>query len=296
MGVDDVLSHFGIAGARARRLSRGAVNDLWVVVADRGRFVLKRTHPNRLAEHTLREHEVLRFLGALGWSVPQPATADDGTTIVRVDGRTWWLTPWLPGRSPATTAASVGRLGSLLARLHDDLAPLATLPPTTDSFGPRRILERTESASGWRFADALVELERADPLRGSRLRREVDRVTSALSSLAVGPSVLGHGDLHTGNLLVWRGRTSVLDLDFGHTMERVFDVATSVGLLDDQRLAGALVDGYGALSDEERASVPLFFDARQLLHASWMTFLWSSGKASPAELDATFDRLGTCGL
>jgi Ser/Thr protein kinase RdoA (MazF antagonist) len=291
--VAAVLARFGVSSSKVRRLPRGAVNEVWRID---DRFVLKRTHPNRLPEHTLREHEVLLFLGDRGWSVPQPMPAGDGTTIARVDDRTWWLAPWLPGRSPAITEASVGRLGALLARLHDDLAPLASLPPTTDSFGPRCILERTESATGWRFADALVELERADPRRGARLQREVERVTSALAAVAMGPTVLGHGDLHTGNLLVCRGTTSVLDFDFSHTMERAFDVATAVGLLDDQRLAEALIDGYGALSDDERASVPLLFDARQLLHASWLTYLWSTGKTSPDELDSTFDRLGTCGV
>jgi Ser/Thr protein kinase RdoA (MazF antagonist) len=268
------------------------VNDLWRVD---DRFVLKRTHPNRRVEHTLREHEVLLFLDERGWSVPSPMTADDGSTTVVVDGRTWWLAPWLPGRSPVVSAASVRRLGALLARLHDELAPLASLPPTTDSVGPRRIMERTETATGWRFDDALIELERADTGRGGRLRREVDRVTSALAAVPAGPSVLGHGDLHTGNLLVSAGRTSVLDFDFSHTMERAFDVATSIGLLDDQRLAPWVVDGYGALDGDEVAALPLFFDARQLLHASWVTYLWSTGKTTPAELDATFARLGACG-
>jgi len=294
--VQAALDRFGIVDAHVRRLPRGAVNDLWVIDAAGERYVLKRTHSNRLPEHTLREHEVLRFLGTRGWSVPQPLAADDGSTIVLVHGRTWWLAPWLPGRSPATTVASVGRLGALLARLHEDLAPLASLPPTTDSFGPRRLLERTETASGWRFADALVALEREDRVRGARLRREVDRVSTALSRLPVGPSVLGHGDLHTGNLLVSAGCTSVLDFDFSHTMERAFDVATSIGLLNDQRLARSLVDGYGVLTDDEVASLSVLFDARQLLHASWLTFLWSQGTVAPPELDATFDRLGTCGI
>jgi Ser/Thr protein kinase RdoA (MazF antagonist) len=291
--VEDALRRFGVVSDRVRRLPRGAVNEVWRVD---DRFVLKRTHANRLPEHTRREHEVLLFLGDRGWSVPQPLRAEDGTTIVRIDGRTWWLAPWLPGRSPATTAASIRRLGALLARLHDALAPLAGLPPTPDSYGPRRILEREESQTGWRFADALVELEHADRDRGSRLRREVERVTSALAEVPVGPMVLGHGDLHTGNLLVARGATSVLDFDFSHTMEQAFDVATSIGLLDDQRLAPALVDGYGALPAEELAAIPLLFDARQLLHASWVTYLWSQGRAEPADLDATFNRLGSCGL
>jgi Ser/Thr protein kinase RdoA (MazF antagonist) len=293
VAVADVLARFGVSASRARRLPRGAVNDLWRID---DAFVLKRTHPNRLPEHTLREHEVLVFLGTLGWSVPQPMMADDASTIVALDGRTWWLAPWLPGRSPATTAAAVRRLGALLARLHDDLAPLASLPPTTDTVNPRRLLERTETHHGWRFADALVDLERADRGRGARLRREVERVSTALSHLPVGPTVLGHGDLHTRNLLVSGGRTSVLDFDFSHTMERAFDVATSIGLLDDQRLARSLVDGYSALTDDEMASLPLLFDARQLLHASWLTFLWSRGTAVGPQLDATLDRLGTCEL
>jgi Ser/Thr protein kinase RdoA (MazF antagonist) len=288
VGVEAVTARFGVTPTRVRRLGRGAVNDLWVVDAGDQRYVLKRTHVERLPQHTEREHLVLRHLLDQGWSVPSPVAADDGATHVRIDGRTWWLAPWLPGRQPVTTSHSVARLGSLLARLHVALAPLASLPPV-DTVTPRTILTREVPRHGWRFADALPELERADHARGARLRREVERVTTELDGFAPGPTVLGHGDLHVGNLVVHRGSTSVLDFDFCGPQERAVDVATAVCLLDDQRLAPALVVG-------ERAAVPLLFDARLLLHASWVTFMWSRGETTPAELDTTFDRLGTCGI
>ena len=134
------------------------------------------------------------------------------------------------------------------------------------------------------------------------MRREIDRVTEALADVPVGPTVVGHGDFHAGNLLVHGGTTSVLDFEFGGLQERVNDVAISVCHVDgDARLASAVVEGYGALTDEERRAVPLFFDAHLLSHASWVTFAWSMGAArrSPrdvlAELDQTLDQLGTCG-
>jgi Ser/Thr protein kinase RdoA (MazF antagonist) len=290
-----VLARFGVSDARVRRLPRGTVNDLWRVSAPSGDYVLKRTHVERLPEHTEREHLVLRHLADAGWSVPVPAIADDGSTFVRIDDRTWWLAPWLPGRQPLMNRRTALRIGALLADLHLALAPLASLPATIGDWGPRTIIDRTIPRHGWRFADALVELERADPARGGRLRRELDRVTEALAAVPVGPTVVGHGDLHTGNLLVHRGTTSVLDFDFSGPVERVNDVASSVCNID-QSLAGGIVDGYVALSEEERRAVPLFFDARQLTHASWVTFQWSMGATTSAELDETFDRLGTCGF
>jgi Ser/Thr protein kinase RdoA (MazF antagonist) len=199
-------------------------------------------------------------------------------------------------------------IGTLLASLHDALAPLASLPAIDGDWRhhPRTIIDRTIPRHGWRFAEALVELERADPARGGRLRRELDRVTEALADVPVGPTVVGHGDLNTANLLVHRGTTSVLDFEFSGLQERVNDIAISVCHVDgDPRLGGAIVEGYGALTDEERRAVTLFFDAHLLSHASWVTFYWSMGAACPtgtrapvaplAELDETLDQLGTCG-
>jgi hypothetical protein len=79
------------------------------------------------------------------------------------------------------------------------------------------------------------------------------------------------------------------------------DAVISVCHVDgDPRLGGAIIEGYGALTDEERRAVPLFFDAHLLSHTTWVTFAWSMGAARRsqrdvlAELDATLDQLGTC--
>jgi Ser/Thr protein kinase RdoA (MazF antagonist) len=302
--VDAVLRQFGIADARWRRLGRGNVNDLWRVHAADGDYVLKRAHVETLLVHTEREHLLLRHLADAGWSVPVPVAVENGSTYLRIDDRTWWLAPWLPGRKPPMNGRTAARIGTLLANIHDALAPLACLPAIDRDrrHHPRTIIDRTIPRHGWRFADALVELERADPARGGRLRRELDRVTEALADVPVGPTVVGHGDLHAGNLLVHRGTTSVLDFEFSGLQERVTDIAISVCHVNgDPRLGDAIVDGYGALSDEERRAVPLFFDAHLLSHTTWVTFAWSMGAAQRAqrdvlaELDETLDRLGTCG-
>lgn len=107
-----------------------------------------------------------------------------------------------------------------------------------------------------------------------------------------------HGDLHAGNLLVHRGMTSVIDFDFSHVQERAADLSTSICLLADQRLAPMLVDGYASvspLSEHERVTLPLLFDARLLHHAAWTLWRWSSGEPVHDELVRTLDRLGTCG-
>jgi Ser/Thr protein kinase RdoA (MazF antagonist) len=302
--VDAVLRRFGIVGARWRRLGRGNVNDLWRVRAATGDYVLKRTHVETLPEETAREHLVLRHLADAGWSVPLPIADADGSTTLRIDGRTWWLAPWLPGRKPPTNRRTAARIGTLLAELHGALAPLSSLPAVDRDWRhhARAILDRTIPQHGWRFAEALLDLERADPDRGGRLRREIDRVTEALGCVPVGPTVVGHGDLHAGNLLVHHGTTSVLDFEFGGLQERLTDVAISVCHVDAPELAMAIVEGYGSLTDGERRALPLFFDARLLSHASWMTFYWSTGQPQRSgrdvlvELDQTLDRLGTCGV
>jgi Ser/Thr protein kinase RdoA (MazF antagonist) len=301
VSVDAALRRFGIVDARWRRLGRGNVNDLWRVRAASGDHVLKRTHVETLPEHVEREHLVLRHLADAGWSVPMPIATEDGATYLTIDDRMWWMAPWLPGRRPPMNVRTAARLGSLLANLHEALTPLAHLPAVHRDrrHYPRTIIERTIPRHGWRFADALVELERADRARGARLRGELDRVTAALADVPMGPTVVGHGDLHAGNLLVHRGTTSVLDFEFGGLQERVNDIAISVCHVDgDTRLGGAIIEGYSALTDEERHAVPLFFDAHLLSHATWVTFAFSMGARSRAdvlaELDATLDQLGTC--
>jgi Ser/Thr protein kinase RdoA (MazF antagonist) len=185
VSVDAVLRRFGIADARWRRLGRGNVNDLWRVHAAGGDYVLKRTHVETLKEHTEREHLVLRHLADAGWSVPTPVAIEDGSTCLRIDDRTWWLAPWLPGRKPRINGRTAAQIGTLLADLHDALAPLASLPAIDVDWRhhPRTIIDRAMPQHGWRFAEAVVELERADPARGGRLRRELDRVTEALADV-----------------------------------------------------------------------------------------------------------------
>ena len=92
---------------------------------------------------------------------------------------TWWLAPWLPGRKPPINGRMAAGIGTLLANLHDALAPLASLPAIDVDWRhhPRTIIDRTIPRHGWRFAEALVELERADPARGGRFgaARQSDR-------------------------------------------------------------------------------------------------------------------------
>ena len=294
-----VLQQFGITDAVVRRLGRGEVNDLWRVRAGDDLFVLKRTHPERLPLHTAREHTLLHFLGEAGWSVPAPMATVSGQTIVLHDDRTWWLSPWLPGRRPVTTERSIRRLGVLLAELHRDLAPLAADPPVDGSFDLRSILAREVARHGWTFAAGLRDLERVDAARGERLRGALDRVVAALGGLPAGPTVVNHGDLHTGNLLVHRGTTSVIDFDFTQQQERAADIATSICLIGiRQELAPLVVAGYESvtpLDAHEVAAIGALFDARLLHHASWLVFLWSQGEDTGRDLDVTLDRLGTCG-
>lgn len=169
MAIEAVLKRFDIADGQARRLPRGEVNDLWRIQSSRGWFVLKRTHIERYPEHTRREHRVLLHLCCAGWSVPSPVQSDDGDTVVRIDGRTWWLAPWLRGRQPLVTPAGTRRLGAVLARLHLSLAELADEPPLEGEFAARAVRSRSVARHGWTFTDGLRDLEQAEPALGKRL-------------------------------------------------------------------------------------------------------------------------------
>ena len=115
--IDPVVSH-GFSGAR-----------VWRVARDEQQFSLRRWprsagSPCRLgANLALQEH-----LAGDGLPVPKPILTSSGASIVYIDGQSWGLATWLPGRADYWHSPRPVKLQAALAalaRVHDSAARIA---------------------------------------------------------------------------------------------------------------------------------------------------------------------------
>jgi hypothetical protein len=172
-------------------------------------------------------------------------------------------------RDPAAATALAQDFGRLLARFHRR-SPVLPVPgePDAEAHALQRLEAQWRHFRGevpevppacWPRVEAVVRLARARlalaaPLLHERARQGLRRD--------------GHGDLHSGNLHLWRGRATLLDL-LPFRSHRAHDVASDLGQLafEFRRLAGvsarqALLAAYG-----DGVPPPLvdYFEAKALL-------------------------------
>jgi len=292
--LNAVLAQFGIDNATIRDIRTGRVNRHWRVETANQTFALRRYTPRRSLAAIRYEHDMLRHLDARGWPVAPPVPSVDGSqTLAHVDGRSYSLFPFLPGR-PSPQAPRYARLkGRLLARLHQDLASWEA-PGQREGFGRKWELD-VDVAANCDFA-SLNELlfafgqEHADLARAVRSQKYV--MLRELSTLGYGelPAVPGHFDFHHDNLLFQRGAlTGLLDFDLAHLDARVADIASSIELdcvappaynEINPALAAEFVAGYvehSALSDAELQLIVPLVRAALLSLVVWRLTRWARG-------------------
>lgn len=259
-GLDDVLAHWGLAGAPVLSRLPGAA--LRCVIARRDqRFVLRQVCGDRAyLEYQLR---VLQHLARLEfpYRVPHPLPTRDGAPLVATAEGDWLLYRWIAGRPapPPITTARAADFGRLVGETDRALASFALhdrsgyfrLPlfqgggnaaVVTDATRwlaanhPQRRLTRALTADGQRILDAAADAAyRAD----------------AIADLAT-PTI--YDDWHRRNLLAHHGRiVGLVDFDSLVEAPRIVDLANAlihllatVPLRRIARLA-AFAGAYGAV-------------------------------------------------
>lgn len=222
-----MLGRLDIDVSRLRRVGDRR-NIHWIVDGPQDRVVLRRYASDRSYEDVGYELRLLERLVERGWPVPVAVSSP-----LEASGRIWCLFRYIPGRSPSPRSArgireEQRRRGRLLARLHADLADLA-------SVGQR---------DGWRRADegllerggkppvneVLRRFERVHPEEGRIFRSYADKADERLAALlpkAPKPIVI-HGDFAPWNMRYSKGKlVGVLDFDSAHMDLRVADFALS---------------------------------------------------------------------
>lgn len=290
----EVLASYGVRNAEIHDIRTGRVNKHWRVEARDRRFALRRYTRQRTLTAIDYEHDALRHMDRLGWPVAVALPSRNGATTVTVDGHTYALFPFLPGRrlAPRGTPYYLRLKGTLLARLH---AAIATYPAPR----PRDLIGRMTDLDDWvpgdyTFDQVLKDYAREQPRLAAELLRWRNKSIDELERLGYHdlPDVLIHGDFHANNLFFIRRRlTGIIDFDFVRPDKRLADLALAIALappahltLDPDAVA-ALLAAYHAVTPLTANELHLIVPAIRAYYVwlcSWSILRWLGGEPQAA--------------
>jgi homoserine kinase type II len=267
-----------VCGAQAELLSGGYSNESWRVDGPAAAVVVRRygrLHVSRAA--LVFEHAVAEHLAGHIAEVAAPLRDAAGQTLLLDDGGYVAALPWIDGTTGARDPLTAAGAARALARFHvagRDMHVAGGMRSTRFLGILPWLVARFQ-----RFAAADSPVARALPWDDLivALAASTARVAPRATQL---PHAIVHGDPNPGNVVVCDDEVrGLIDFDFVHESERVYDVGAFVDEFaradDDAPLAleriGALVAAYHAeapLTAEERELLP---DA-MLRHAA--TLVW----------------------
>ena len=253
---------------------------LRITTAGGGQYVLKAVEGTAFAEHIADRLALLRYLSEQGTPVaaPVPVDADAQTFLAEVDGRQYWLSPYLPAdldSRPLDWPRFYANTGAAIGRLHRALAGFR---------GPvhswRMDLVNDLHSDLSRLREVLLGAERADFERAAGYLAQ--RLPGRLPGL---PAQTIHGDCHGGNI-VWEHErvAGFIDLDHLPWGPRVYDLGYFLADMAKNRIhrpaeieawfggLGPFVRGYQAeqeLSKAEITILPAIMLVTQVRFASW---------------------------
>ena len=271
----------GLTDFTVRRIRRGLVSWHWHVGAGSRRYVLRRYNPWR--EGIDYEHSLLEHLARERWPVAVPLKAPTGKTLVRVDGCSYSLFPFLPGRPRLNSTSELAMArGRLLASLHKAADPLLALGEREGSAPMHEYASKRSAPNGRTFTDVLPGFVRAQPQLGRKLQRHHERLAPVLAQLRDLRQTVIHGDFSNWNVLYKHNEvTGILDFDFARPDLAMADVAICTRFENDPAVWTAFVRGYltgHSLADAQcEAFVPLRM-ARGLAHAVPALAFWETGR------------------
>jgi Ser/Thr protein kinase RdoA (MazF antagonist) len=234
---------WGVVDAQLRRAGRGHTNETFFVDVAAGRFVLRRSWPDKPEAQVAREERVLAHLARSAPELPvaRLVPTREGAPRAR-DGRRWLHLytrldgePCVSWRGPCSPEHARSAL-ALLGQLHGALASLPCAPD--DPLAP--LARRLPVAAGTPFSD--------------RVRALCDEARAVVG----GAAGWLHGDFHLENLLFSGERVSGLcDFDDVVPGARALDVAFALFAVSrdghredrfafDRALFSAALDAYCA--------------------------------------------------
>lgn len=276
-----VAARFGVdvARATARELPGGYSNEIFRVDADHARFVVRRYGRLHVTRGAIAwEHALVAHAASAMREIVAPLREAAGETIVTApDGGLAAVFPYIDGETNRKDEATAVATAVVLARFHRAMRDVHV------AGGMRSV--RFLGALPWlreRFTRLAADPLVARKLDWSALVAATTAATARVAPLAGDlPHVIVHGDVNPGNVVTGApGRvTGLIDFDFAHESERVYDLGTFLdefaregfaAPLDVSRIT-PLLDAYHAeapLGTGERESIP----EAMLRHAA--TLVW----------------------
>lgn len=245
---------FGVRADDAVELSGGYVNEVWLTAPQRA--VVRAYGRLHVSRHALRfEHSVIQHAAQKIRMVAPPRTDPQGRTFRLIGGAFVAVFAYIEGSTGDRGAQAGAACAQALAAFH---RAMADFHPGT---GARAV--RSLGILPW-FRERILRLS-SDRL----LARSVawDDVLQGCADATVGiagvgstlPILVVHGDPHPDNFVIENGAVrGLLDFDFAHETERVYDVATAIDAFSREDEDAPLdIEAGRALARAYHAAAPL---------------------------------------
>jgi homoserine kinase type II len=227
---EQVLQAFGLGPLRAAcRIQQGFVNQNWRVETDRGRYFLKRRHPD-LSQPLLigAQHELMRELRGAGFPAPAVVPTLRGESFLALEGRIYEVHQFIQGQPyDHDRPGHLEEAALTLGRYHrcvEGLAPRALGDPG-DLYRPALLVENLNH---------LIEVWGVERNHGlSQIAERLKVLSAGLDARYARhgpmPRLVIHGDYYAGNLLFDGDRiVGVVDYDKARRQPRVVELAEAL--------------------------------------------------------------------
>lgn len=225
-----VLGYYNLGQLRtAWRIERGFVNDNWAIETTRGRYFLKRRHPDLRQPDRIRfQYDLMEWLWQAGFPAPAIVPTASGETFLVLDGEFYEIHEYIEGEPyDHDRPAHLEEAAVTLGRYHTHVqgfAPQAL--HNLDALYSPRILSTTLTA----LTEAWV-LDRDPDL--AQIARQLEAHALDLAARFAGhgalPHLIIHGDYYAGNLLFDGDRiVGVVDYDKARWQPRAVELAEAL--------------------------------------------------------------------
>lgn len=228
--IKRVLNFYDLGQLRTTcRVEQGVINDNWIVETVRGRYFLKRRHPDlKNAELIYAQHELIQHLRHSGFPAPAIIPNRRGETLLILDGEFYEIQEFIEGKpyeqtNEAHFIAAATTLGFYHAYVQNFTSKaLCNVDrlycPIILTSNLSIISKALKIRSGSHFADFI-----------QALASHAMDLSSRLSSCKQLPSLVIHGDYHAGNLIFKNDDVvGVVDYDKARHQPRVVELAEAL--------------------------------------------------------------------
>jgi aminoglycoside phosphotransferase (APT) family kinase protein len=202
-----------------RKIEAGAVNATYRVVRDGLAYALR----TRVGAAPAPGADPVWECRVAQWA----AAAQFAPMLVHCDpAQGVQITRWVDGRAPAAPhlrgPAGIAQVAALIARIHAEPAPV----PARSADAAAWIAHYRQLLDGYRVDGLLSSAGAASSgPTPAELALAAGKKLAALEQLPKAAPVLCHGDLHTGNLIETERGLTVVDWEYAHVSDPLWDLA-----------------------------------------------------------------------